>query len=68
VFCNCYNVANHTKFYLGQLRFNVTSTGNAGCFLKSFTMVFKRLLCGQHVYREAGKIRKVVIAVGYDCP
>jgi hypothetical protein len=34
---NCHNVAKHTEFYLGQLRFNVTSTGNAGCFKKSFT-------------------------------
>jgi hypothetical protein len=28
---NCHNVANYSKFYLGQLRFNATSTGNAGC-------------------------------------
>jgi hypothetical protein len=26
---NCHNVAKHTKFHLGELRFNVTSTGNA---------------------------------------
>jgi hypothetical protein len=34
---NCHNVAKHTEFYLGQLRFNATCTGNAGCFKKSFT-------------------------------
>jgi hypothetical protein len=27
---NCRNVAKHTEFYLGYVRFNVTSTGNAG--------------------------------------
>jgi hypothetical protein len=34
---NCHNVAKHAEFYLGYLRFNVTSTGNAGCLKKSFT-------------------------------
>jgi hypothetical protein len=34
---NCHNVAKHTEFYLGQLRFIVTSIGNAGCLKKSFT-------------------------------
>jgi hypothetical protein len=29
---NCHNVAKHTEFYLGLLRFNVTLTGNAGYF------------------------------------
>jgi hypothetical protein len=33
---NCHNVAKHTEFYLGQLLFNVTLTGNAECFRKSF--------------------------------
>jgi hypothetical protein len=50
---NCHNVARHTEFYLGLLRFNVTSTANAGCFRKSFTMVLQTLLCGecyQNVY------------------
>jgi hypothetical protein len=28
---NCYNVAQHPEFYLGQLRLNVTSTGNTEC-------------------------------------
>jgi hypothetical protein len=28
---NCHNVAKQTEFYLGQLRFNVISTCNAGC-------------------------------------
>jgi hypothetical protein len=37
---NCHNVAEHTEFYLGYLRFNATSTGNAGCLKKSVTMVF----------------------------
>jgi hypothetical protein len=34
---NCQHLAKHTEFYLGQSRFNVTSTGNAECFKKSFT-------------------------------
>jgi hypothetical protein len=34
---NYHNVANHTEFYLGQLRFNVTSTDNIRCFKTSFT-------------------------------
>jgi hypothetical protein len=29
---NTYNVAKHTEFYVGQLRFDVTSSGNAECF------------------------------------
>jgi hypothetical protein len=44
---NCHSVAKHTEFYLGQLRFNVTSTGNAGSFKKNFTVVFQILLCGE---------------------
>jgi hypothetical protein len=32
-----HNVARHTEFCLGYLWFNATSTGNAGCFKKSFT-------------------------------
>jgi hypothetical protein len=32
---NCHNVAKQTEFCLGQLRFNVTSTGNVGCFKKA---------------------------------
>jgi hypothetical protein len=31
---SCYNVAKCIDFYLGQLRFNMTSTGNAECFKK----------------------------------
>jgi hypothetical protein len=42
---NCHNAAKYTDFYLGYLRFNVTSIGNAECFKKSFTMVFQMLLC-----------------------
>jgi hypothetical protein len=34
---NCHNVAKHIEFYLGQLLFNVTSTGNAGCLKKNVT-------------------------------
>jgi hypothetical protein len=34
---NCHNAVKHTEFYLGQLQFNVISSGNAGCFEKSFT-------------------------------
>jgi hypothetical protein len=44
---NCRNIAKLTKLYLGYLRVNVTSIGNAGCFEKSFTMVFQLLLCGE---------------------
>jgi hypothetical protein len=32
---NCHNAAKHTEFYLEQLRLNVTSTGNTGCFKKA---------------------------------
>jgi hypothetical protein len=52
---NCHNVAKHAEFYLGQLRFEVTSTGNTGCFRKSFRMVFQMLLCSErreNVYTE----------------
>jgi hypothetical protein len=31
---NCHNIAKHTEFYLGKLRFNATFTGNAGCLKK----------------------------------
>jgi hypothetical protein len=41
---NCHNVAEHTEFYLGKLRFNLTATGNARCFRKSVTMVFQMSL------------------------
>jgi hypothetical protein len=34
---NCHNVARHIEFSLGWLRFNMTSTRNAGCFKESFT-------------------------------
>jgi hypothetical protein len=37
---NCNNVAKHDEFYLGELRFNATFTGNARRFKNSFTMVF----------------------------
>jgi hypothetical protein len=40
---NCHNVAKLTEFYLGELRFSVTYTGNAGCFETTFTMVFQHL-------------------------
>jgi hypothetical protein len=33
----CHNVAKCTEFYLGQLRFNVTSIANAGSFKNNFT-------------------------------
>jgi hypothetical protein len=39
--CFGHNAAKTLEFYLGWSRFNVTSTGNAGRFKKSFTMVFK---------------------------
>jgi hypothetical protein len=32
-----HNVAKHTEFYLGLLRFNVTFIDNAGCFKNSLT-------------------------------
>jgi hypothetical protein len=31
---DCHNVVKQTEFYLGWLRFNVTSTGNEGCLKK----------------------------------
>jgi hypothetical protein len=43
----CHNVANHPEFCLGWLLFNVTFTGNAGCFKNNFTVVFQMLLCGE---------------------
>jgi hypothetical protein len=44
---NCHNVAKHTEFCLGELRFNATCTGNVGCFKKSFTVVFQIWLCDE---------------------
>jgi hypothetical protein len=44
---NCRDVAKYTEVYLEELRFNVTSTGNAGCSEKGFTMVFQMLLFGE---------------------
>jgi hypothetical protein len=41
---NCHNVAKHIEFYLVYLLFNVASTSNAGCFEKSFRMVFQMLV------------------------
>jgi hypothetical protein len=43
----CHDVARYTEFYLGLSGLNVTSNGNAGCFIKSFTAVFQMLLCGK---------------------
>jgi hypothetical protein len=42
----CHNVTKPSEFYLRQLRFNVTSTDNAGCLKNSSTMVFQTLLSG----------------------
>jgi hypothetical protein len=44
---NCRNVAKYTKFYEGDLWFNVTFTGSAGCLKNSFTIVFQMLLPGK---------------------
>jgi hypothetical protein len=44
---NCHNVAKYIEFYLGYLRFIVTSTANAGCIKKSVTMILQMLLCGE---------------------
>jgi hypothetical protein len=33
---SCHSVAKHTEFYLGWLRLNETSTGNAGCSKNGF--------------------------------
>jgi hypothetical protein len=44
---SCHYVLKDTEFYLGYLRFKLTFTGNAGCYRKSFTMVFQMLLCGE---------------------
>jgi hypothetical protein len=43
----CHNVEKHTEFYLGNLRFNLTSTGNVGCFKISAAMTFQILLYGE---------------------
>jgi hypothetical protein len=42
----CDNEAIYTQFYLGKLRFNLTSNGNAGSFKKSSKLVLQMLLCG----------------------
>jgi hypothetical protein len=44
---NYHSVTRYTYCYLGLLRFNATSTGNAGCFKKRITMIFQMLLCGE---------------------
>jgi hypothetical protein len=62
---NCHNVARHTEFYLGLLRFNVTSTGNAGCFKRSFTLVFQMLLCGEY-YENVKCKREDYLTVSYE--
>jgi hypothetical protein len=38
---NCYNIARHTELYLGELWFNVTVNGNAGCFKKASKLCSK---------------------------
>jgi hypothetical protein len=38
-YVNRRNAANDSEFYLRVLRFNVTSTGNAGCIKMKLTMV-----------------------------
>jgi hypothetical protein len=55
---NCHNVAKHAEFYLGKLRFNVTSTGNTGRFKKSFAIVFQMLLSGE-CYENVHKLSTV---------
>jgi hypothetical protein len=46
----CYNVAKDAEFYQRPLRFNVTSTGNSGCFKYSFTSLKAYInLFGGHV-------------------
>jgi hypothetical protein len=44
---NCHAVTRHIERNVGYLRFNATSTGNAGCFIMRFVMVFQMLLCGE---------------------
>jgi hypothetical protein len=41
---NCHNLARHAKF-IPEIA-NMASTGNAGCFKKSFTI----LMCYENVY------------------
>jgi hypothetical protein len=35
-YLKCHNVAKYIKFYLAELQFTVTSTGNAGCFKRAY--------------------------------
>jgi hypothetical protein len=42
---NCDDVARYTEFYVGYLRFNVTSLAMQSVFKKSFTMMYQMLLC-----------------------
>jgi hypothetical protein len=73
---NCHNVAKYTEFYLGQLRFNVTSTGNAECSKKSCTMIFQMLtvcrVLRKRLHLKAYKLsivqhRRFVAMVTPDC-
>jgi hypothetical protein len=48
---NCHNEAKHTDFYSGYFLFNMTFNGNAGCFKKSFAMVFQMLLCVEFSFK-----------------
>jgi hypothetical protein len=47
---NCHIVAKHTEFYLGWLRFNVTSIGNAECFKKSGVEVTGNAECFKKLF------------------
>jgi hypothetical protein len=38
---NYHNVAKYIEFYLGELWFNVTSTGNSECLKRALQLYFK---------------------------
>jgi hypothetical protein len=59
---NFHNVAQHTGGYLGYLRFNVTFSGNAGCFKKSFTMGLQ-MLAVWRVLRKCLHLRAYKVSI-----
>jgi hypothetical protein len=73
---NCHNVAKHSEFYVGQLRFNMTSTGKQ-CFRNNFTMVLlmltvcrvlrKRLNCPSYGFK-CKRFRNTRHTVTFEIP
>jgi hypothetical protein len=47
---HCHDVAKHTEFYSEYFQFNVTSTGNAGCFRTTFTTLKACIIYSDDMY------------------